>query len=399
MAKALDAKSDRVKALEAQVQQLRPSAAAVPQEPAHRVQPAGVQASAAFGFEAVRSHAVAEPSWHAATASNDEPRLAAHANGSSDSWLTTEPRRPRLVQEAAPGRSDAGAGACGSNGTDAHRSLQRPPPVQQSFADSPLRAASSGFQHLWSPSAQEAAETGRQSQDLLQEMRRLRLQMNELEKAAGVRPGVASEPVTAARHADPMGASFSSLGGESSRMGASFAAEKPRTTLREGCSFDVNDAEVALGMSHSSEQTWQAGLQSWSQPAAASHGHESVALGHGSTPFLAATRQDQGLLPEFAGWEYKAHASGDPVDAAVAALVNRPGGRYRGWRALLCRLDQGVYLCGTRRVRLRANLQQEIIEASEDGGATWTDLEDLSRGSEASQFSLLERARGAASIS
>merc|ERR1719436_1950982 len=93
------------------------------------------------------------------------------------------------------------------------------------------------------------------------------------------------------------------------------------------------------------------------------------------------------------GWEYRPHASGDPVDAAVAVLVNRPNGRYRGWRALLCRLERGVYLCGTRRVHLRADAAAERIEASEDGGRTWSDLEDLMRGAEASQHALLERAR------
>lgn len=114
------------------------------------------------------------------------------------------------------------------------------------------------------------------------------------------------------------------------------------------------------------------------------------------TPVRSA-RSEQQAGPEFAAWEYKPHASGDPVDAAVASLVNRPG-RYRGWRALLCRLDQGVYLCGTRRVHLRADLVQQKIEASDDNGATWSDLESLMRGAEASQRALLERARDGAGL-
>ena len=110
-------------------------------------------------------------------------------------------------------------------------------------------------------------------------------------------------------------------------------------------------------------------------------------------------RSDEHVVPEVApGWEYRPHASGDPVDAAVAALVNKPGGRYRGWRALLCRLERGVYLCGTRRVRLRADAVLDQIEASDDGGNTWADLEDLMRGAEASQHALLERARDAAGL-
>merc|ERR1719221_1111101 len=102
-------------------------------------------------------------------------------------------------------------------------------------------------------------------------------------------------------------------------------------------------------------------------------------------------------IGDFGGWEYRPHASGDPTDAAVATLVNQPNGRYRGWRALLCRLEPGSYLCGTRRVRLRADAAGGRIEASADGGATWADLEELMQGAEASQHALLERARGAVS--
>merc|ERR1712060_773048 len=116
-----------------------------------------------------------------------------------------------------------------------------------------------------------------------------------------------------------------------------------------------------------------------------------------SSAAVRSSRSEQQNGPEFAGWEYRPHSSGDPVDVAVAALVNRPG-RYRGWRALLCRLDQGVYLCGTRRVNLRVDAGEERIEASDDGGETWTDLELLMQGAEASQRALLERARDAAGL-
>merc|ERR1740123_2948340 len=94
-------------------------------------------------------------------------------------------------------------------------------------------------------------------------------------------------------------------------------------------------------------------------------------------------------------WEYKPHISGDPVDAAVAALVNRPGKRFKNWRALLCRLEHGVYLCGTHRMRLRIGTSTSRLEASEDNGDTWADLEETLRLTEAMQRSLLERVREA----
>jgi len=78
------------------------------------------------------------------------------------------------------------------------------------------------------------------------------------------------------------------------------------------------------------------------------------------------------------GWAYRPHPSGDPIDAAIATLVNRPG-RYRCWRALLCRLDEGLYLCGTRKLHLRVDHAEGRIEASDDGGQTWADLEDVMR--------------------
>eukprot|EP00929_Paragymnodinium_shiwhaense_P079840 TRINITY_DN41617_c0_g3_i3.p1 TRINITY_DN41617_c0_g3~~TRINITY_DN41617_c0_g3_i3.p1 ORF type:complete len:191 (-),score=50.59 TRINITY_DN41617_c0_g3_i3:387-959(-) len=112
----------------------------------------------------------------------------------------------------------------------------------------------------------------------------------------------------------------------------------------------------------------------------------------------AGESRTPGLGSSAEGWQYWPHASGDLVDAAVAALVNEPGGRYRSWRALLCRLEQGVYLCGTRRVLLRVDSAAKLIEASQDGGESWADLEALMQGAEASQCALLERARDAAGL-
>lgn len=198
----------------------------------------------------------------------------------------------------------------------------------------------------------EGAETSRQSQELLNEMRRLRQQMSELERVAGSRQVVpaatpAGQHQAARNHASPR--------------------DRP-----------IVEPPAAFGEPSSS------GGERWHVK------EESVA--HGGDALAPA-----GVPSSSAGWEYRAHTSGDPIDAAVATLVNRPG-RYRGWRALLCRLEQGVYLCGTRRVHLRADLAQERIEASDDAGATWSDLEVLMKGAEASQRALLERARDSAGM-
>eukprot|EP00928_Gymnodinium_smaydae_P020075 TRINITY_DN17754_c0_g1_i2.p1 TRINITY_DN17754_c0_g1~~TRINITY_DN17754_c0_g1_i2.p1 ORF type:complete len:624 (+),score=186.79 TRINITY_DN17754_c0_g1_i2:70-1941(+) len=82
------------------------------------------------------------------------------------------------------------------------------------------------------------------------------------------------------------------------------------------------------------------------------------------------------------GWEYRPRA-GDEMDEAIAAIVNRPTGRYYGMRALLCRLEPDIYLCGSRRMRLRVAESAgaamlgdgATILASEDNGETWEDLE------------------------
>lgn len=263
-----------------------------------------------------------------------------------------------------------------------------------------------GPEGLWS-GASEAAETGRQSQELLREMRRLRLQMSELERVAGTRhargPSASSSTKQlrggAGGH-DRLLASASSFGGESSgdANGTCGAGMEPAA--------DYASADRGHRQAHPALPAAAAGHSmtnghSWPWSRHASEGALRSAGGSGASSSVAGRSvrsEDHGMSEIAAGWEYRPHSSGDPVDAAVATLVNRPGGRYRGWRALLCRLERGVYLCGTRRVRLRADVALDRIEASDDGGKTWSDLEELMRGAEASQHALLERARDAAGL-
>ncbi|CAK9110555.1 unnamed protein product [Durusdinium trenchii] len=150
-----------------------------------------------------------------------------------------------------------------------------------------------------------AQSTGRQSQELLREMRRLRQQMNELEKVAAGR-------------------------------------EHPETSFGEGVLSPQNAEPQAINPAPTSLKR------------------------------LPKTSLSEDPL---SGWEYRAKPD-DPVDAAVAELVNS---RYRAWRALLCRLEQGVYLCGTRRVRIRVDEARRRLEASEDGLA-WSDLTQIMTG-------------------
>lgn len=261
-----------------------------------------------------------------------------------------------------------------------------------------------------------------QSQELLHEMRRLRLRMGELERAAGAgisnpkgwpRPGGSASGSTMGRGnlcsgndvavaafgggpgampgslQDRLGTSASSVGGESSAIGD--LGRHGGGSCADSRSPD--SAGVPIG-------ALAADLQGISRPGGVIRFGRGPGSGASARSARSArsTLSDQLGSHEFSGWEYRAHSSGDRVDAAVADLVNRPNGRYRGWRALLCRLEQGVYLCGTRRVHIRADAERECIEASEDGGATWADLEDLMQGAEASQRALLERARDAAGL-
>lgn len=220
---------------------------------------------------------------------------------------------------------------------------------------------------------EDVGETGRQSEELLREMRRLRLQMGELERVAGARgrKGKPSGP-------DRLGVSGSSFGGESSCVGDGPAGVSGFETPAEGWRQEHAREPPVRG---SDRIPSRRGPDSWTWP--------------GGEPSAASSLQGSPQA-EFVGWEYRPHPSGDELDAKIAALVNRPG-RYRGWRALLCRLEPGVYLCGTRRAHLRVEESSSKgvhIEASDDGGRTWADLELLMQGAEASQCALLERARG-----
>lgn len=184
-------------------------------------------------------------------------------------------------------------------------------------------------------------ESPGRSEELLREMHRLRIRMGELERAAE------PEPQT------PELSRYLHRAASASSLGESFADSGPsRPSSVSGRRRDRMKAETpASSVSGASAPRSRAGYSARSDGSA-------------------------GLIT---GWEYRPQ-SGDPVDAAVASLVNR--GRYRSWRALLCRLEQGAYLCGTRRVQLRVD--GETIEASSDG-QTWVDLENLMRGAEASR--------------
>eukprot|EP00930_Biecheleria_cincta_P036819 TRINITY_DN25231_c0_g1_i1.p1 TRINITY_DN25231_c0_g1~~TRINITY_DN25231_c0_g1_i1.p1 ORF type:complete len:793 (-),score=172.36 TRINITY_DN25231_c0_g1_i1:97-2475(-) len=325
--------------------------------------------------------------------------------------------------------------------------------------DAPIRQAGMASEPLSRPvrhrpgsarmgqEAQEPEEASRQSQELLREMRRLRLQMSELEQvAAGQRTDPATSGISIRagngpqlRSADRLEGSLSSLGSISSRYGcnadglhreeaerdaADRALHEERSHRREStfcpycgnifmadanfcrkCGRKLEEPDISRTMPLGNESAGQR-----SEPVTSGAGRADMAdslrpgallSGSVSTRALAAPPRPQSVTSfrsedqsEYAGWEYRPHAS-DPIDESVAILVNRPGGRYRGWRALLCRLERGVYLCGTRRVQIRADDMAELIEASEDGGVSWSDLADLMNGAEASQHALLERAKGA----
>ena len=152
--------------------------------------------------------------------------------------------------------------------------------------------------------APAVVSTGRQSQELLREMRRLRQQMNELERIASGRGDLDGSH----------GAAIFGTPGGSPEL-------EPQTSV----------TSLKRSVKHTPDS--------------------------------------------LSGWEYRAKPD-DPIDAAVAQLVNS---RYRPWRALLCRLEQGIYLCGTRRVRIRVDEACSRLEASEDG-ETWGDLTQIMTG-------------------
>ncbi|CAJ1340510.1 unnamed protein product [Effrenium voratum] len=232
---------------------------------------------------------------------------------------------PRLDEKKWADRSQtpSGVDVCGS-----------PSPSSQ------VESYCSAVQREIEPLDLAGSESGRQSQELLREMRRLRQQMNELEQAAGRSDaGIAGEKV------------------------GPFSTDHDR---KYGAAFDGHSEPGSLNASARSL------IHSSGRPAVPTHVEDSLS-----------------------GWEYRAQEN-DPVDAAVAQLVNR--GQYRAWRALLCRLEQGVYLCGTRRVYIRVNEGQDRLEASEDAGRSWGDLTQIMTGAKAAQVALLERAKSAAGL-
>lgn len=297
----------------------------------------------------------------------------------------------------------------------------------------------------------ETAETGKQSQELLREMKRLRLQMSELEKVASGRGGSVQLPSSVASplqhenghqgsykkqqeplqtsikhyhdshklhehqlqhlpsHPQPPNRSQSPKHQLSiSRHKAQLLLQEQEQSLQQYPRQQLTVERMATGMSSLSTLSGRifdqasSGNHSIREPVAhttaseglaSSHSHSEFAdgaaitsadmhpngtsfvFGHATSSKPGSVRsEDQGSASEFPGWEYRPQEN-DPVDVAVATLVNKPGGRYRSLRALLCRLERGVYLCGTRRVHLRADASSEKIEASDDG-IKWTDLEE-----------------------
>mmetsp|Transcript_13491 Transcript_13491/g.29602 ORF Transcript_13491/g.29602 Transcript_13491/m.29602 type:complete len:599 (+) Transcript_13491:58-1854(+) len=292
--------------------------------------------------------------------------------------------------------------------------------------------------HLPWTDASQAAETNRQSLELLQEMRRLRMQMGELERLAGTRSAAmnssrlscgsgagrgrahrnggysnnAGEPRPLGQApAGPTNPPQELQGGRNYTFGGSCpsVAEAgdflvPGRTIEASSVDDVSEESFLVPQAHAAGA--RPGLHGVQRGAVRASGsatslkgaHLDIGYRNGSrSPEEMPSGRAKHLNAQLLGWEYRPHPS-DPVDTAVATLLNDPGGRYRGWRALLCRLDWGIYLCGTRRVHLRVDDDEGVIEASDDQGRTWEELEELMRGAEASQRTLLERARDSAGL-
>lgn len=198
-------------------------------------------------------------------------------------------------------------------------------------------------------------ETALQSRELSREIQRLRLHLGELERAAtgheGMRAG-SLPPEIATTPEEPVAAHPSM-----------FAA----TPALAGSQNDTSQWPVRGGRELKLAPLSTSGLSSQTY----------VPLHEDSSHRLA-------------GWEYRPHSS-DNLDMAIAALVNRPSGRYYRMRALLCRLEPGIYLCGSRRMHLRVgDVRGQLtggggggdgaIWASSDSGGTWMDLEGALRG-------------------
>jgi len=252
-------------------------------------------------------------------------------------------------------------------------------------------APSNGVNSSWNEGS-ESTEAGCQSNDLLREMRRLRLQMGELERIAGHRekaPKPREQEFTSTskkhngEHLDLRSVIGLSAGNGMEAQGA------PANSKSNGKTADRRSAPLLALPADDTSAAWPD-----------TRGGLAQAPAHGRTSMTDSERSERSgsepALTDLPGWAYRPHPS-DPVDVAVAALVNKRG-RYRSWRALLCRLSQGLYLCGTRRIHLSVDKLHSCIKASEDGGRTWADLEEIMQGAESSQHALLERARDAAGL-
>jgi len=178
-------------------------------------------------------------------------------------------------------------------------------------------------------------EASRQSHHLLQEMSRLRQQMSDLERiaAASSSPLQQDEPLRSQPAASPL-----------------------QSGLHHSQGLDISSSSLE-------------GIEQKRTVFAAQRRSEVPAMPSGSS---LPPPQKIGL----ARWEYRPHSSGDSLDASIAQLVNQPGGRYHPFRALLCRLEAGVYLCGARRMHLKVVKcnDGDVILASDDSGASWVDL-------------------------
>jgi len=266
---------------------------------------------------------------------------------------------------------------------------ERPEREERSASSGHITSSRAGPAPLQDCAAPEGGATGSSSstspnsspelQEVLREMRQLRLQMGELERATMERRGSGSSTGSAAevtRRLTPSASHDRLLGSTGSsvrRTPTSVLSAAPPPSSGNG-----------------------AGGRSWPWPRHSSERnlHSSRALGASSSRALRPGSIE--ASDSVTEWEYKPHMSGDPVDAAVAALVNRPGKCFKSWRALLCRLEHGVYLCGTHRIRIRISTSTSRLEASEDNGETWSDLQETLKVTVAMQRSLLERVREAA---
>eukprot|EP00929_Paragymnodinium_shiwhaense_P058015 TRINITY_DN29061_c0_g2_i1.p1 TRINITY_DN29061_c0_g2~~TRINITY_DN29061_c0_g2_i1.p1 ORF type:complete len:625 (-),score=165.17 TRINITY_DN29061_c0_g2_i1:372-2246(-) len=190
-------------------------------------------------------------------------------------------------------------------------------------------------------SADTAAEAARQSRELFREMERLKLQMTDLEQIA-----------------------------ECSResRGSSGAASR-RTSRSHALGTSALLAGPVPGSARKvvTSEDERASAKSGSRPPLYSEPVHSKPI---TSSDLQGSR-----------WQYRPLDEGDPVDQAVALLLNDEASRYYSLRALICRLHAGTYLCGSRLMRLRVQHdhygQPSYILASEDGGTHWTELAEL----------------------